>query len=742
MAFYKRLKHTLPLLLLMLGFTHRATAQDTLYVDMADEMYAVNSKRLALEQYQLALMVNPNNVQANYMAGVCYYETINREKCLKYFKKAYELDPNVSDSILFQIAEGYHLSNNFTNAINYYDKFKAHIDKEVAANEITKLRYDNWVKQIEHKKNQCKVGKRLSSDPVPVTLIPVKELNTIYPDYAPTITRDEKTMVFTSRREGGVSPDVAIDLLFFEDIYISTKGSDNKWSEPQLVPGINTERHESNLGISPDGSELLIYKDDNSGDIYVSEKKNNGEWSEPEPISNTINSEFKETSASISADGERLFFASDRPGGMGGFDVYMVERIKRNKWGAPINLGPPINTEFDEDAPVLGFDNKTLFFASKGHDGMGEYDLFRSEFDSLTYEWGEPENLGYPINSSDDDRYYVQSMDGRHAYYASIKEGGEGDMDIFKIVPDSAEEAKEYLESKPKEEKEEEPEPEYVTKKPVEEDTTFEAELEEPQDTTEEQAQVIEKEIVEEEIEENVEEPEIAKMEEEEMEEEEDLDLSELEPEATAVQVIITLKDEDDNLIDADAIRMVGQDNQKTIPFERTGPGTFQAEINSEEEEKFRLKVEKQHYMFRNFDISIPEATPEEQSISRTVTLSKLEKDARPHILRNVYFDFDKASIRPESEDELKMVIQVMKSNPGIKVEIAGHTDSKGSDAYNKDLSQRRANAVVDYLVNQGGIDRSRLIAKGYGEERPLASNDDEREGRELNRRTEFKVIP
>lgn len=701
------------LLVLMPTF---AQAQDDLYVEMADDMYAVNSKRLALEQYQLALFVNPNNVRAQYMAGICYYETIYRDQCLKHFLKAYELDPTISDSILFQIGEGYHLNNKFEEAISYYNKYGEVVDKRLAAKELNKRQYDRIKARIEQKIEQCKVGEKLSENPEPVAIVPIEELNTLYPDYAPSITKDEKTMVFTSRREGGVSPDVAIDLLYYEDIYIATMREDGTWGEPQIIPGINTITHESNLSISPDGTELLIYKDDNAGDIYYSDRNKKGEWNKPKPISNTINSEFKESSASISSDNQFLFFASDRPGGVGGFDIYMVERLKGNKWGAPINIGPPVNTPFDEDAPVLSFDGNTLFFASKGPGSMGEYDLFKSERDPVTGDFQEPVNLGYPINSSDDDRYYVQSIDGIHAYFASIKEGGEGDMDIFRIMP--KEEFEKFYAKEMEEVEEEEPEEEPIEVTTVEVPDTS---------ATEENIALAQ-------------EPEEDPKEKETITPEPQLETKKPEPKPiTPINFQVKVSDEEGNLVDPSSIKLLDIAKNQKIDLNKTSTGVYTAEVTTEDATNFRLQVEKSGYMFTNEDITLPKSTPSNQQIAQNVQLRKIKVNRR-QVLKNIYFDFDRAKISPESYDELNLVVQMMKENKETRIEIGGHTDSKGSDRYNKDLSQRRAQAVVNYLINKG-IDRKRIVAKGYGEERPLASNDDEQEGRELNRRTEFTVL-
>ncbi|GAB4289818.1 MAG: hypothetical protein Kow0068_15340 [Marinilabiliales bacterium] len=194
---------------------------------------------------------------------------------------------------------------------------------------------------------------------------------------------------------------------------------------------INTMEHEASIALSADGKELFIYKDDvgEGGNIYRSVFVD-GDWTKPEKLGSNINTEYNESHATISPDGRVLYFTSDRPGGFGGFDIYYVNRLPNGEWGLAQNIGNVINTELDEAGPYIYSDGATLYFSSKGHNSMGGFDLFFSVMkDDGTIT--KPQNLGYPINTVDDDVFYVLSADGKRAYYSSVRKDTRGLKDIY-----------------------------------------------------------------------------------------------------------------------------------------------------------------------------------------------------------------------------------------------------------------------------------------------------------------------
>jgi hypothetical protein len=248
-------------------------------------------------------------------------------------------------------------------------------------------------------------------------------------------------MIFTSRRPetkgGGI--DVEADKKYFEDIYLTTWNEEKKnWEEAEPIKGnLNTEGHDACLSLSPDGNTIFIYRniedETRSGDIYVSKKNSNGKWGAAHSIGEPINSSYFESSASISADGNYLYFVSERKGGIGNGDIWVSKKIGKNQWGEPVNLGAVVNTIEDEVSVFIHPDGKTLFFSSRGHNSMGGYDIFKTVKDDKG-NWSKPENIGYPINTVNDDLHFVLSTDNKTAYYSTEIVGrGLGERDIYKV---------------------------------------------------------------------------------------------------------------------------------------------------------------------------------------------------------------------------------------------------------------------------------------------------------------------
>ena len=223
-----------------------------------------------------------------------------------------------------------------------------------------------------------------------------------------------------------------------ENIYISYSEDGGPWTTPVSIgDNINTADHEASIGVSVDGQKLLIYKSEEEGSIYVSDLVGDV-WSKPKKLGSTINTKGRETHASLSADGTKLYFTSDRKGGYGGLDIYVSYRLLNGQWGEAKNLGPGINTAQDERAPYIHPDDITLYFSSKGHGGLGGFDIFSSQLNEFG-TWTKPENIGYPINTSSDDIFYITSADRQRSYYTSSKEAGFGETDLYIIGLEEAE---------------------------------------------------------------------------------------------------------------------------------------------------------------------------------------------------------------------------------------------------------------------------------------------------------------
>ncbi|MCX7636765.1 MAG: OmpA family protein [Cyclobacteriaceae bacterium] len=630
----------------------------------------------ARELMVTAANLDPDNLKANFEAGQYHIRTINKERAVQFFLRVYERDPNYRFDLEFWIGQSYQYGLEFDKAIEFYNRYKDKMAKR--PNYMGNDRVSAAV--VDRAIYECQNGKEFVANPKNFSIVNIgREINSEWDDYAPVLNANEDIIIFTTRRrEGNMNQNVDLDNKPFEDVFISKKVN-GVWTRAENIGSpVNTPYHDSNLAFSADGETLFLYKDDNGGDIYYSDRLPNGTWSEPKPLPGIINSSYEEKSISISPDEKTLYFSSNRPGGYGGLDIYKATKDAKGEWGNVKNLGPKINTEYDDDGPFIDYDNKTLYFSSKGRKGMGGFDIFKAVFDEKTNEWSEPENLGYPINTPDNDIYYTSTRDGKRAYYSSVREDGIGYDDIYMItVP-----AQPVATVKPEEVK---PEPKPEAK---------------PETKPEPKPQA--------------------------------------QPKFPLRYVVRVVDASTGQPLNA-RVRLQGARDNIVVAGTAKETGVTEFIINTEGAKDYRLAVEQEGYAFVNQNVRLPGAGEQERTEVRTVELRKLTTGV-VGVLRNIYFDFDKATFRTESYTELNKLERMMAENPNLKVEIAGHTDNIGTAAYNMQLSQRRAEAVKDYLVKKG-IDPRRVVAKGYGKTRPLASNDDEKEGRELNRRVEFRVI-
>lgn len=380
----------------------------------------LNARVLYLELYQL----DSTNGELNYKIGVCSFEMKKfRKEAMKYLKKVSASDfPEVN----YYLGRLYHLDHNYERAISCYTQYRYLGTGE-----------DHSIKEIDDliaKSNTAKLMESKVDKTLQITNLGAS-VNSEYADYAPLIPAQENFIVFTSRRKNPIwtQKDPMGD--YFEDVYVS-KRKGNEWLSPEMLDTtINTSLHDAGTGLSADGENLLVYRtsqDLKSGDIYESFLVNS-KWTSPKMLGKIVNDpEFLETSACYSPDGNLIFFSSDREGGFGGKDLYSVKRLPNGAWGQPFNLGPAINTPYHEDAPFVHPAANILFFSSKGHTNMGGYDIFKSTFDESSV-FNSPTNLGSPVNTVDDDIFFVLNTDASVGYLSSEREGGFGSQDIYSV---------------------------------------------------------------------------------------------------------------------------------------------------------------------------------------------------------------------------------------------------------------------------------------------------------------------
>jgi len=404
---------------------------------VADEQFGAGKIPRATKNFLDLLELDPKNAHINYRVGRCYL-LLNGKKAeaVPYFEKAvsktnskaknHHKETDTPLDGYFYLARAYHLDSQFDNAIAAYRKYM----------QVEKSLSKDWIAEIEWIMQTCLNGKLIVGSPISVTIESLgKGINSIYDEYAAVVDAAETMMIFTSRRPTSTGGLLDLDEKYFEDIFVSLK-KDGEWQSPTSIGNqINTEGHEATIGLSADGRELYIYRDDfGDGNIYVCQLKN-GTWTEPRELNQNINTVFRETHATVSADGQTLYFTSDRSG-EGGMDIFISRRLPNGEWGLTRNLGQAINTKHDEEAPFIHPDGKTLFFSSKGHTSMGGYDIFFSILQD-NGKWSTPMNIGYPMNTAEDEYFFVMSPDGKRAYYSSSSGEGIGGKDIYLVHLDA-----------------------------------------------------------------------------------------------------------------------------------------------------------------------------------------------------------------------------------------------------------------------------------------------------------------
>ena len=599
--------------------------------------YGTYSK--ALSHFLIANEFNPNSADLNLKIGQCFSISSDKLKSRPYFEKVVELNPNINTVIYLLLGRSFHLEMNWEKAIKQYEKFIS-----IATDD------DQDNVNIAHKRiEECNQGLYYVQNPVDVKIEALPSpVNTKWAEYHPLISADESSLYFTSRRENttGGKRDPNFDV-FYEDIYTTTNNLE-KWSEPVSIgPNVNTEMHDATVGLSPDGQQLFIYKDNaGDGNIYFCELDGD-EWTTPVKLNKNINSEYNEPTACFSFDGLTIYFVSDRIGGFGKNDIYVSKKDENGEWGVPNNLGASINTIYNEEAVFMHPDGKTLYFSSEGHKNMGGYDIYKSIFDKKADSWSAPINLGYPINSADDDVFFVLAASGERGYYSSIKPDGKGEKDIYMI--------------------------------------TF------PEDNDKPELTLLKGKIIDSKT-------------------------------GLPVEANIEVKDNALNEIVANT-----KSNKLT--------GEYLISLPSGRD--YGITITANGYFFHSENINIPESSPYFE-LSNNISLSRIGV-GKSIVLNFVFFDSDKAVLKKESIIELERVLDLMRTNPKLSIEIAGHTDNVGSETYNKRLSNERAKSVVNWLMEHS-IDKSRMVSKGYGFAKPIETNSTE-EGRAKNRRTEFTVL-
>lgn len=578
-----------------------------------------------IAELQKAIKIEPKYTQAKELLGEYFFALKKYDDAIATLESCAN-STDFSTRATFLLSEIYLKTNNGDKAKFYAEKYLARQDKAPNASVKAEQTVRNANFAINAKKNLVPFNpKNLGSN-----------INTSRLEYFPYMTPDGRLLSFT--RLDGTE----------ENLYVAQKTDSGFSKAISFGTTINTEQNEGAETMNADGT-LLFFTACNrmdgygSCDIYFSQKINN-KWSEPVGIGKPVNTGAWEAQPGFSSDSKALYFTSNRKGGYGGKDVWVSYLDDQMKWSEPQNLGPNINTEYDDQCPFIHADNQTLYFTSNGWPGMGNGDIFVSR--KTDTGWTKAVNIGYPINTENDDNGMTVSYDGKTAFLSSSRSGGFGGLDIYSFdLPESA---------RPKK--------------------------------------------------------------------------------ITYIKAIV--KDVNTKQLLAANYSIEDLETKKEIYKGTSVNGSFFVSI--EANKNYALRVQKDKYLFYSQNINLKEAASQIKPYELEILLEPIVANSKI-ILNNIFFAFDKSELQTTSFLELDKVVELMQKNPVIKIEIAGHTDNKGDKKYNQVLSQKRAESVVNYLV-QKGISATRLTAKGYGDAVPVVPNDTE-ENKAKNRRTELKVL-
>jgi outer membrane protein OmpA-like peptidoglycan-associated protein/Tol biopolymer transport system component len=585
----------------------------------------------AIVELQQAVTEDAGFQYAYIQLGDVYRRLKSYDKSKEAYTKAVQINPGFDMRVYYSLAESQLNTGDYDAAIK---NFRLFILKYSGTDQKLIARAKKYLADCEF----AAVAIKKPQPYEPVNLGPA--INTKYHEYFPALTADGSTMIFSR----------VIDKN--EDFFISQKDKVGQWTVAiPMTDVINTKRYnEGAQSLSPDGMYLYFTgcnRPDSYGscDIYVSHK-NGKTWDAPFNLGATVNSSCWDSQPAISPDGNTLYFSSNRPGGFGGYDIWKTTLKEDGTWTKPENMGPDINTEYDENTPFIHPDGRTLYFSSDGWPGFGNKDIFFSRLNA-DEKWTKPVNLGYPINTFNEETGLIVTPDGQEGLFSSNLKDGYGDLDLYRFKMPAA--------AKPQRIS-------YVKGIVMDKETS------KPLEST---------------------------------------------------VLVVDLKSKKKQYYD----------------YTSKETGTFLAVMPFGS--SYALNVSADGYLFYSDHFELNDSLNGNKPVELVVYLEKI-KTGLNITLRNIFFDTNKYELLPTSITELATLIELLKQNPQLCIEIQGFTDDVGNENQNLELSRDRAKAVYDYLISNN-IKRERLDFKGFGETKPLGSNATE-EGRKKNRRTSFVI--
>jgi len=760
------------LCLFILFYTITLHAQDTKSLAEAERYFGVRSYEAALPKFLAAIQAGEKNAMVHYKTAICYQkspETDEQIKSIPYFEYALKNGTGMPNNLYYDLGMIYLKDENIQKAIENFNKFKS-----VSSKADKKI-----MTQADEAIQTCHNALAFMSVPRNFTVTRFNSIiNTKYTEYNPVVSADESVMAYTALRPN--TGKTRTGDKFIEEIYISYNNSGG-WSEPKVL-SIAHDYNVGTAGISADGQKMLIFLGGvtDPGSLFQITKA--GEtWSKPSLITPSINTpKFLESTASITPDGKTIYFASDRLGGQGGIDIYKTTLLANGTWSQPVNLGAEVNTKANEDAPFIHPDQKTLFFTSDGHNTMGGRDIFVTRLNEN--KWTSPENMGHPVNTTVNDNYFTLIADGTRAYFSSDRKGGMGGQDIYfidlpkessnipltmvkgKIV--NAETGKPlptkiYLIDNATDKKLDfvyDPDPEtghYLIILPPSKnyDIVIESEgflpytlnINVPNQTyfyelyqlvslrTIKQFDVVVGQEVQVknafyDTDQDVK-ADLRKTHEAKLVQGGELDVYDMMLDLMASQ-------------DKEGINYLSELIQMKNPIEQ---------VNFNEKENSRIDVATRTYYYDESDeskfeqkdvdgktiFSLPTFVVHEEVVKQKGQNTKKSGSFDKTLLTknaNIYFDAGKSDLKAQYNAQLDALLGELKKHPDLGVEISGFASAEGSEELNRELSNKRAISVLDY-INHKGIVRRRIVAKGYG------ATKDQSASKEEGRRVEVRIV-
>ena len=736
----------------------------------AEKFYSIKAYEAAFAKFQEAIQSGANDPLVHYKAGVCLFKSTDLSQQLQaipYFEKALSKPQGLPNTLYYDLGTLHQRNENLPKAIENFSKFRdaSKADKKAVALADEALK-------------TCYNAQAFMSVPRDFKVTPFNSIvNSKYTEYNPVVSADESVMAFTALRPNTGKTRTADK--FIEEIYISFN-NEGSWSEPKVIP-IAHDYNVGTAGISHDGQKMLIFMGgaQDPGGLYQITKSGDV-WSKPSLLTPNINTpKFLESTASITPDGKTIYFASDRLGGQGGLDIYKTALQTNGSWSNPVNLGPEINSKANEDAPFIHPDQKTLFFTSDGHSSMGGRDIFMTKL--LGDKWTSPENMGYPVNTTANDNYFTLIADGTRAYFSSDRKGGMGGQDIYSLdmpaesgnipltmikgkilnvetgkpIP-----TKMYLvdnETNKKLDFVYNPDPvtgNYLVILPPARnyDMIIESEgflpytlnINIPNQsyfyelyqminlrTIKQFDVVVGQEVqvknafydTDQDVKAN-----LRKTHEAKLVKDGNIDVYDMMVDLMAAQdkegisylsELIAMKDpiEDVNFNEKENTKI--ETATRIYYYDESDEGKF-------EQKKVEGKV---IFSLPTFEVH-EEARKQKEIASKTPVVDKalLQKSLK------IYFDAGKSDLKNQYNAQLEGILSDLNKNQALGVEISGFASAEGSDEMNRDLSNKRAISVLDYF-NHKGIVRRRIVAKGYGASKDMASTKEE------GRRVEVRIV-